>query len=219
MKIPKVGSIISLAVLGGIGYAAYKFLKGDWKIPSLIPTLPIPTPAPETIKETGVVGGVGDVIYNIFQAPELRERVTERADVAGIPFSKAVAEVVSEDIIGGGLPKAIGISPVTIGAGLGAIYQQGVYLETLPEAERIAAERLESEKRLAFKATPEGMAATIISSIIPVTGAITAASTIIDVVRTTAPKPMPYVETVSLHGIAREVTTEQGTSIIRYSGR
>jgi len=187
MKIPTVGTIGSIALLGGIGYVAYKFLKGDWKLPEL-PTLP--EPDPQTIKETGVVGGVGDVIYNIVQAPELRERVEARADVADVPYSKAVAEVVSEDIHEQGLGLSLLKAPVTIGAGLGAIFQQGKYLETLPEDERIVAERLESEQRLKFKSTPEGIAATSISSIFPPIGLITATSTMIDVARVTAP-PAP----------------------------
>lgn len=186
VKIPTVGTIGSLALLGGMGYVLYQFATGNWKIPNIFGAI---TPDPETIKETGIVGGVGDVIYNIFQAPELRERVEERADVAGIPYSKAVAEVVSEDIHEQGLGLSLLKAPVTIGAGLGAIAQQGKYLESLPEDERIAAERLESEKRLEFRQTPEGVIATAIGSIFPPTAAILAISGAIDVARTTAPEP------------------------------
>lgn len=197
MKIPKLGTIISLAILGGLGYAAYKFARGDWKLPSLPSLPPLPTPDPQTLKETGIVGGLGDVIYNITMGGgELRERVEERAMEPEIPFPKAVAEVVSEDIHEQGLGLALAKAPVTIGAGLGAMEQHERYLETLPVDERIEAERVESEKRLEFKKTPEATAARVISSIFPPLSLITTATDVIDVVRTTAPKPKPKPEPV-----------------------
>jgi len=185
MKIPTVGTIGSIALLGGIGYAAYKFLKGDWKIPTL-PTLPplppLPTPAPETGAESGLVGQIGDIIYNITN-PDLRERAiteylpaekeTERIiymttpggeippppDPEGV-FARGVARTVSKDIIGGGLPKALLFAPWTIGAGLGAITQQGKWMGTLPDDARKLAEQEESRKRLELQTTPEGIIAT-----------------------------------------------------------
>ncbi len=188
MKIPTVGTIGSIALLGGIGYVAYQFITGNWKLPGL-PTLPAPDP--QTIKETGVVGGIGDIVYNVVQAPDLRERAEERAIEPLIPFPKAVAEVVSEDIHEQGLGLSLLKAPVTIGAGLGAITQHGRYLGTLPRDERTAAERLESEKRMTFRSTPEGIAATAISSISPPLAAINIISTAIDAVRITAPPPKP----------------------------
>lgn len=222
MKIPTVGTIGSILLLGGVGYAAYKFYIGDWKLPTL-PTLPpLPTPDPETIKETGIVGGIGDIIYNITYPTELRERVVERvtepspagresavAEATRLierttpynvitpepspegTYARAVAMTVSEDIHKEGLLMSLLKSPVTIGAGLGAMTQQARYLETLPPAAKTLAEKEESQKRLEFKATPEGIAATILSNISPVTGAITAVSTITDIMRVTTPTPTP----------------------------
>lgn len=279
MKIPTVGTIGSIALLGGLGFIVYKFLKGDWKLPSL-PRLPIPDP--QTIKETGIVGGIGDIIYNLGQSG-LRERVTERIyypsngresaeqetkriygdvgiteppDPEGL-YARSVAMTVSEDVHKRGVFSFLGFPglgifglpdpAVTIGAGLGAITQHGRWLETLPPEARQQAEREESEKRMEFRTTPEGIAATTIAAaLFPPTAVFAAASTLIDVARISAPTPaaappivkaaptpaaapppvkqfaaLPILEKIRVvkAKLDNVVTTSQGTSIIRQSGR
>lgn len=196
MKIPSIGSIGSIALLGGLGFVAYKFMKGDWKFPSLLDAiggLGLPTPAPETLKETGVVGGIGDIIYNVAMPSgngDLRERAGALASAQNIPFSKAVAQTASEDIHKEGLISSLLKAPVTIGAGLGAISQWGTYLETLPPYERAVAERESAIKRIEFRGTPEGIIANIVgTSILPFTHLIHVADVI------TATKPLPAVTT------------------------
>jgi len=88
MKIdPK--TVISIALLGGLGYVIYKFVKGDWKLPSLgevgagVVTTVLPGDigrgALEGAETGGIPGGLGGITYNIFAPPSetLYERIRE----------------------------------------------------------------------------------------------------------------------------------------------
>jgi len=162
MKIP-TGGIITIAAIAAIGIGAYFLLK-DFKLGDLFGApLVMAGAAPETIKETGAVGGVGDIIYNISGGAGLREsattpegegyksavKETEGLKIqvgqpeAVIPekaiVARAVAQEVSTGIVDEGLPLAMLKGPITIGAGLGAIQQQVKYREALPTPELKAA--------------------------------------------------------------------------------
>jgi hypothetical protein len=159
--------IAPLAIIAGLGYVAYKFIKGEWTLPSLSDLLP--GGLKETLKESGVPGVTGDIIYNIVY-DGLRESATvpggesyeqargEIADIlpAGMTptpaqiVPRAVALDVAEDIIGGGMVKGALLAPVTIGAGLGAITQQQRFYERLPEEARKAAIEQEYTRRSKF---------------------------------------------------------------------
>ena len=142
--------------------AAYFLLKDKGGIPGMIggaitslpgTVLQAAGAAPETIKETGVVGGAGDIIYNLTMGGDLREQATKPGGkyyeaakkeiplITGItPTSKmivprAVAIGASEQIHGLSFPDALLAAPVTIGAGMGAITQQVRYREALPTPE------------------------------------------------------------------------------------
>ena len=155
----KTSTMVGLGAIAALGIGAYFLLK-DFKMPNLNDLFGAPLvlagAAPETIKETGAVGGVGDIIYNITGGEGIRERVT---GPEGVTYKRAVAEIereilpaetpvpvsaaqhravamdVSEQIVGEGLPAAMLLGPVTIGAGLGAIEQQRKYREALPTEE------------------------------------------------------------------------------------
>jgi len=142
----KFDTALTFLLLGGVGYVAYKFYKGDWKLPTFGVN-------PQSFNEGGVPAVAGDMIYNITYPTELRESATtptgayykrakdEITDILPInetPTDKqivprAVSMAVSEDIHEGGFLKAMLLSPITIGAGLGAITQQQRYYSTLPE--------------------------------------------------------------------------------------
>jgi len=249
---PKMGTIGGVLLLGGVGYAAYMFYTGKWKLPNLMNLfsgINIPTPAPETLKETGVVGGIGDIIYNLTYPSELRERVhteyvpawyeTERIidqttppgetpqapDPEGV-FARGVSRTVAGDIhqagIGGfvGVPgfsiinflgELVGLNPhlpdpaFTIGAGLGAMAQQKKWIDSLPSgAAQQLAEREESEKRLAFIQTPEGILASTLTTLFPpmtfITGAFLAkdAYNVSQPVPTAPPPPPPSLSGVPI---------------------
>jgi len=120
--------------------------------------------APETLKETGAAGGIGDIIYNFTMGEgggDLRQRSQEAAALQKIPFSKSVAQTVAADIHKGGVWSFLNPlqAPITIGSGLGAITQWNRYLSTLSPQERKQEEKIESIKRLKFQTTPEGIAA------------------------------------------------------------
>lgn len=158
-----VKHIAPIAILAGLGYVAYKFIKGEWKLPSLFGGLP------ESFKEGGIPAVTGDIIYNMVY-DGLRESATveggesyekakgEIADIlpAGTTptpsqiVPRAVALDVAEDITEGGLLKAALVAPVTIGAGLGAITQQQRYYETLPPDSRESAIAQEYTRRSKF---------------------------------------------------------------------
>ena len=153
----------ALILLGGAALAAYFLLKDQLpSIPGGVAGAIAGAPAavtialgasPETIKETGVVGGAGDIVYNITYGDDLRESATkpggrayeaakrEIPRVTGVTptpetiVSRAVAMQVSEDIHEGGPVAAAILAPVTIGAGLGAITQQARYRSLLPTQE------------------------------------------------------------------------------------
>jgi hypothetical protein len=123
---------------------------------------------PETLQETGLTGGVGNIVYNLVM-PDLRQRVKQRhlthqmRKGGYVHHGKAVSEVVSEDIHRVGLAGVFTpfLQAWTIGAGLGAIKQRGEYLKTLPAWERKREEIIESRKRLKFQfGTHEGRIAT-----------------------------------------------------------
>jgi len=151
-----------LILLGGGLIAAYFLFKDKGGIPGVIGgalsslpgfALQAAGAAPETIKETGVVGGAGDIIYNLTMGGDLREEATKPGGkyyeaakkeiplVTGItPTSKqivprAVAMGASEQIHDLTFPGALLAAPVTIGAGLGAITQQRKYYAALPTPE------------------------------------------------------------------------------------
>lgn len=155
----KTSTTIGIAALAAVGIGAYFLLK-DFKLGNLFGApLIIAGADPQTIKETGVPGGIGNVIYNISGGEGLRERATApegssyKAAVqettalkyqVGQPeviippkaiVARATATDVSEGIVDEGLPIALLKSPVTIGAGLGAITQQRRYYESLPTPE------------------------------------------------------------------------------------
>lgn len=160
MKIdPK--TILGIALLGGIGFVAWKFYKGDWKLPSLGSILPsitdipgVPADIKVTLAESGVPGAAGDIIYNLFSPDNLREQTTvptgkfyqesEQEIKTILPpgttptpeqiVPRAVAMKVSTDIVKerGFIPSML-LAPVTIGAGLGAITQQERYYKSLPD--------------------------------------------------------------------------------------
>lgn len=162
-----VKDIAPIAIIAGIGYVAYKVLKGDWGLPSLGDI--VPAGIKESFKEGGIPSVAGDIIYNIAY-DGLRESATEPggesyekareeiskllpADIKPTPAQivpRAVALDVAEDITGGGFIKALLLGPVTIGAGLGAITQQQRYYETLPEEAKKTAIAKEYTTRTKF---------------------------------------------------------------------
>lgn len=162
-----VKDIAPIAIVAGIGLVAYKFLKGDWKLPSLSDLFP--AGIKESLKEGGVPAATGDIIYNIVY-DGLRESATveggesyeaARGEIADILpagttptpeqiVPRAIALDVAGDIIEGGLGKAVILAPVTIGAGLGAITQQQRYYETLPADAKQTAVAQEYTRRSKF---------------------------------------------------------------------
>jgi len=153
----KTSTTIGIAAIAAIGIGAYFLLK-DFKLGDLFAApLVMAGAAPETIKETGAIGGVGDVIYNIGYGGDLRkeatvpsgeyfeaakeeistqivkpgEHVPQEAIVARA-VSMGVAETMHEDM--GFIPSMLA-APITIGAGLGAITQQQRYRDALPTEE------------------------------------------------------------------------------------
>lgn len=88
----KTSTLIPIAAIAALGIGAYFLLK-DFKLPNLgdlfAAPLIIAGAAPETIKETGVVGGVGDIIYNISGGEGIRERATTPE---GVSYKAAVVE-------------------------------------------------------------------------------------------------------------------------------
>jgi hypothetical protein len=152
----KPGTIISLILLGGLGYVAYKFWKGEWKIPGL-PDIG----AAITNAAAALPGAVGGIEYNIAYGRDLKKVATtpgspERAETIAeikdiIPgatdpqiTSRTAAREAAEDVIKGpfgtgftggvlagltviGLP----LTGYTIGAGLGALTQQQRFYDTL----------------------------------------------------------------------------------------
>ena len=214
MKFPSIGTIGSIALLGGIGYVIYKFYKGDWKLPNLGNLLGVS----DTIKETGVTGAVGDIIYNI-PYPDLRERVTDQVEQdktvaeyydvmppdspAPTPkqiADRTVARVVAEDITGMGIPAyAIPLlNAVTIGSGLAAIQRNEDYIASLPAPVQTDIYQQQTEKRIEQLATDP---ATIIAGAIA--GPLGLAAAILpDLIRgafgstepTSGPEPMSTVE-------------------------
>lgn len=159
----KTSTLIPIAAVAALGIGAYFLLK-DFKLGDLFSApLIVAGAAPETIKETGAAGGVGDIIYNIGVGGDLREQATQpegtfykaaaaettalkqqvRQPEAVIPqkavVARAVAMGVAETQQGMGMPAALALAPITIGAGLGAITQQARYREALPTPELKAA--------------------------------------------------------------------------------
>jgi hypothetical protein len=132
-KLPSLPGIVGGA-LAGLPSAATVMLGAD----------------PQTIKETGAVGGVGDLIYGLTYGGDLRKEATmpggkyyeaakqEIPRVTGITptpkqiVPRAVAMGASTKIHELGMPLSMVVAPVTIGAGMGAITQQARYRETLP---------------------------------------------------------------------------------------
>lgn len=145
-----VKDIAPIAVIAGIGLVAYKFLKGDWKLPSFGDFFP--AGMKESFSEGGVPAVTGDVIYNIVY-DGLRESATveggesyeqAKGEIEEILpegttptpaqiVPRAIALDVAEDITEGGLLKGLILAPVTIGAGLGAMSQQEKFYGTLDE--------------------------------------------------------------------------------------
>lgn len=150
----------TILLLGGAALAAYFLLKDKLpgavggavgEIPNIIVQLLGADPA--TTAETGVVGGVGDILYNITYGGDLRAEATqpggeyyERAkeeipEVTGVRptpamiVPRAVAIGAAEKIHGLGAVGAGLLAPITIGAGMGAITQQARYREALPTPE------------------------------------------------------------------------------------
>lgn len=161
----KTSTLIPIAAIAALGIGAYFLLK-DFKLGDLFGTpLIMAGAAPETIKETGVVGGVGDIIYNIGYGGDLRQEATKPE---GTYYKAAVAEttalkrqVKQPDVV---IPKeaivhravAMGtaekihdvgffetlvlgaipsVAGVPIGAGFAAIEKQRKYVEALPTPE------------------------------------------------------------------------------------
>jgi len=155
----KTSTLIPIAAVAALGIGAYFLLK-DFKLGDLFNApLIIAGADPQTIKESGTAGGIGNVIYNISGGEGLRERATDpegssykeavkettqlKYDVGqpdvSIPSKAIVARAIATDVSTGiveeGLPLAMLKGPVTIGAGLGAITQQARYREALPTPE------------------------------------------------------------------------------------
>lgn len=150
-----------LLLLGGGLIAAYFLLKQKGGIPGAIGgvfsslpniTLQMAGADPATLKETGAVGGVGDIIYNTTFGGDLRKESSpggkyyeaakvEIPQVTGIEPTpeaighRAVAMGASTKLHDIGMTKSLLIAPVTIGAGFGAISQQVQYRESLPTPE------------------------------------------------------------------------------------
>lgn len=164
MKFPSIGTIGSIALLGGIGYVIYKFYKGDWQLPNLGNLLGLQ----DTIKESGTAGAVGDIIYNI-PYPDLRERVTSQVEQdktideyysvmppdSPTPTPKQIADrtvarVVAEDITGMGIPAYTVpiLNAVTIGSGLAAIQRNEEYIASLPAPVQTDIYQQQTEKRI-----------------------------------------------------------------------
>jgi len=139
----KTGDIINIIILGGIGYVAYKFLKGDWKLPK-IPSIPdIPREAGKTIYNITYEGGLKDKLKP--GSAERQKSKTELWDY-GVKNptdyqerARTIARETAEDVIKGpfgtGMAGALGIPVLgwgtTIGAGLGAITAQQKLYDTL----------------------------------------------------------------------------------------
>lgn len=168
----------TMLIIGGAAVAAAYFLLKDKGVSSILGGIGgaiagapaavtvLAGAAPETIKETGAVGGAGDVIYQTAYGGDLRESATkptgeayqaakeEIPRVTGITptpeqiVPRAVAMQVAEDIHKGGLAEAALLAPITIGAGLGAITQQARYYESLPKeaAEKARAQEYETRQ-------------------------------------------------------------------------
>jgi len=165
----KTSTTIGIAAIAALGIGAYFLLK-DFKFPNLTNLFGAPIMAagasPQTIKESGVPGGVGNIIYNISGGEGLRESATQPEGAAykaavtqtsqlkkevGQPevvipkkaiVAKAVSTQVSTDIHEAGIRKSLAMAPFTIGAGLGAITQHQRYLEALPTPELKKAARV-----------------------------------------------------------------------------
>lgn len=89
----KTSTTIGIAAVAAIGIGAYFLLK-DFKLPNLNDLFGAPLvmagASPQTIKETGPVGGVGDIIYNISGGGGIRERIT---GPEGETFKEAEEEI------------------------------------------------------------------------------------------------------------------------------
>lgn len=168
-------TILGIALMGGIGFVAWKFYKGDWKLPSLpnlgnlLTNVPgVPKDINITLKESGVPGAAGDVVYNIVYPGNLREETTipgtqyyekARREIVNILppdvtpqheqiVPRSVAMKVATDIVEGrGFIPSMFLAPITIGAGLGAITQQKRYYDSLPKDARAQAVALEYKTR------------------------------------------------------------------------
>lgn len=160
----KKRTMIGIGVIAALGIGAYLLLKKGFGITGGIGAAIAGAPAavtvamgaaPETIQETGAIGGAGDILYKLAYGGDLREEATqagglyyERAKaeipkVTGVTptpemiVPRAVAMGVAEEMHEGEQPmaEAMLLAPWTIGAGLGAITQQQRYYEALPTPE------------------------------------------------------------------------------------
>lgn len=237
MKLPSIGGVLGIAALGGIGYVIYKFYTGAWALPSLGGFLggvvnPPGDPA-VTIQETGVPGATGDIIYNLFSGNEdsLRQRATEDVNIyyhetkviedivtppgetpkppdEGGVFARSVAATTSQDIHDRGLLESLLLSPITIGAGLGAVSQQERWYKTLSPAGETEARKHEAARRITFRSTPEGMTATAISSIFPPLALFNIVSQATDIQRASTPTPKPKRKAPAIQPTPKAATGE-----------
>jgi hypothetical protein len=159
------GAVAAVAVVAGLGYAAYKILHGDWKFPDLAGALgnmftgldPF-RGLLEGLEIGGIPGSIGGITYNIMTPGNktLGEKITERAPVVAEQWPtmtpdqirmKAGVEVVAEDVMKG--PFGTGflgsiippLSGFTIGSGLAAIQKQGELINSLKESGQVETAR------------------------------------------------------------------------------
>jgi len=185
----KPGTVISIALIGGIAYIAYKFLKGDWKLPAFdifkgigegfdVGGLPgavgggiveFLTPGETTLRERRdiIFSDKPKLTQTIIEETGLKEKdidinmLKEKADViAGAQVTKEIAEGLLAPFYWL-LP---GIAP---GLGLAVGEQQTQYLATLPQRARESAELKEYEQRKAFLETGWGQVLNILGWGIP----------------------------------------------------
>jgi len=178
------------------------------------------TPAGETPQEPDPEGVFARAWYEterIIKETTPAGETPQAPDPEGV-FARGVSRTVAGDIHQAGIGGFVGVpgfsiinflgelvGAFTIGAGLGAMAQQKKWLDSLPSgAAKQLAEREESEKRLAFVQTPEGILASTLTTLFPpmtfITGAFLAkdAYNVSQPVPTAPPPPPPPISSLPI---------------------